>query len=178
MPVVSGTSSIIAMAPDRHLLGISVPSRTLSVRFQASVSSTDEREDDASDGRGGGLEAFPADEDGDLALAAAWDCRRAPPPRPGQVRASIAACAARAARGSVAAELLPAIEGGARDTDGSSRLPGRQSVGDRPPPATYRVASSRRFDMGGLRVEKTRRDPAVSDNVAEQAKKPACGSPF
>jgi hypothetical protein len=24
--------------------------------------------------------------------------------------------------------------------------------------------------MGGLRVEKTRRDPAVSDNVAEQAK--------
>ncbi len=38
-----------------------------------------------------------------------------------------------------------------------------------PPPAGHRVASSLRFDTGGLRCEKTRRGTAVPDNLPGQA---------
>jgi transposase InsO family protein len=49
-------------------------------------------------------------------------------------------------------------------------LIGRQPVFHRAPPARHRVASSRRFDICGLRAEKTRRPAGVPDNMTGQAK--------
>jgi hypothetical protein len=45
-----------------------------------------------------------------------------------------------------------------------------EPVAHRPSPARHGVASSRGFDIWALRREKTRRRPAVSDNLTGQAK--------
>ena len=61
--------------------------------------------------------------------------------------------------------LLPAVEGGAADTDGAGRLPGREAVGHGTAPASNGITPSLRFDMWGLRSEKARRHPGVSDKL-------------
>jgi hypothetical protein len=67
------------------------------------------------------------------------------------------------------------IEVRSRDADRLRRLLGGEAVGARQQPARHGVAYSRGFDIRGLRCEKTRRRPAVSDNLAGQVKKPAWG---
>ena len=65
--------------------------------------------------------------------------------------------------------LLPAIKIGARLTDRARRAIAGEPIGHRSPPSRYGVASSLRFDIRGLRSEKTRRRPGVSDNMSGQA---------
>ena len=66
--------------------------------------------------------------------------------------------------------FLPAIEARAGDAHGLRRLLGCQAVRHGAAPSRNGVASSRRFDTWGLRVEKTRRRPTVPDNLPRQAK--------
>jgi len=66
--------------------------------------------------------------------------------------------------------LLPAIKRGARHPHRLRRLLGRQPGSPGAAPSRHRVASSLRFDIWGLRVEKPRRAPAVACNMTGQAK--------
>ena len=66
--------------------------------------------------------------------------------------------------------FLPAIEARAGDAHGLRCLLGCQAVRHGAAPSRNGVASSRRFDTWGLRVEKTRRRPTVPDNLPRQAK--------
>ena len=66
--------------------------------------------------------------------------------------------------------LLPAVEGGTRNADGLRSLFGGEPGGHGSSPSLNGVASSRGFDIWGLRREKTRRRPTVSDNMRGQAK--------
>ena len=73
--------------------------------------------------------------------------------------------------------LLPAIQ---RRPGAPDALRGRGGTQARAPsgaPALKRVASDRRFDYWGLRVDQTRRGPAVADNMAGQAKTCIGGPP-
>jgi len=82
-----------------------------------------------------------------------------------------------AAAGFSGGVLPPAIERRTGNADRSRRLLGVEAVAARSQPSRHGVASSRGFDIGGLRREKTRRRPAVLDNLTGQAKNLHGGSP-
>ena len=64
---------------------------------------------------------------------------------------------------------FPAVQRRACNAHRLRRPFGAQAIGDRAAPARHGVASSRGFDIGGLRREKTRRRSGVSDNMSGQA---------
>jgi hypothetical protein len=70
--------------------------------------------------------------------------------------------------------LLPAVERRATDADGLRRLGRAQAVRHGPAPARNHVASSRRCDVWGLRVEKRRRDVARPDRITWPGRPTTC----
>lgn len=65
--------------------------------------------------------------------------------------------------------FLPAVERRTGRAHGGRRLLGGEAVRHGPPPAADRIASSLRFDIRGLRCEKTRRCGGLPDNLPRQA---------
>jgi hypothetical protein len=63
---------------------------------------------------------------------------------------------------------LPAIELGEGVADGTGSVPDREPIADGLAPARDRVPSSRRFEIWGLRAEKTGRSGSGSDKMTGQ----------
>src|SRR5579871_3054049 len=133
------------------------------------AASVHELAQDASDGGDRDGDAFAAQHGRELALAPhrivgaqvldRFDQTWRPP--------GLAAMVWRAALGE--GGFLPAVERSPADPDGAGRLPGTEPVGHGAAPASYGVTPSLRFDIWGLRSEKARRRPSVSDNLTRQA---------